>query len=68
MQRRHLLDGFTSLLFTSCLAGCGGASQARTLNEILASQYDLTAISPEEIDFASSDLGEIYITDEALVY
>lgn len=68
MERRQLLQGFTSLLFTPYLVGCGGASNAQTLNEILASQDDLTAIAPEEIDIASSDLGEIYISDEAIVY
>ncbi|WP_159912976.1 hypothetical protein [Pantoea sp. 18069] len=68
MERRQLLYGFTSLLFTPYLVGCGAGRNAQTLNEILASQLDLTVIPPEEIDIASSNLEEIYITDEALVY
>lgn len=68
MQRRQILYGFTSVLGSPYLAGCGAGNHTQTLNEILASQQDLTVIPPVEIDIASSDLGEIYITEEPLVY
>lgn len=68
MERRHLLYSFASLLVAPPLTGCGGSSGPATLNEIMASQNDLTVIPPDEIDIASSNLDEIFLTGEALVY
>ncbi|MNV99491.1 hypothetical protein D3C71_1948610 [compost metagenome] len=68
MERRHLLYSFASLLVTPHLAGCGGSSGPATLNDIMAAQDDLTVIPPEEIDIAASNLDEIFLTEESLVY
>lgn len=68
MERRQILYGFTALFLLPHLTGCGGDDKKKSLNEIMADQLDLTVIHPEEIDIASSDLEEIYVTEEALVY
>ena len=68
MERRHLLYSFASLLVAPHLAGCGGSRDPETLNEIMATQGDLTFIPPEDIDIASSNLAEIFFTDEAIVF
>jgi len=68
MERRQIFHGLAALLLLPHLPGCGGGSNLKSLNEIMAEGSDLTVIAPEEIDLATSDLDGIYVTDEPLSY
>ncbi len=56
------------MLLLPCLPGCGGDKRTQSLNDILAEKLDLTEISPEDIDLASSNLNEIYVTEAPISY
>lgn len=69
MERRQIFHGLAALLLLPYLPGCGGeGSILKSLNEIMAEGSDLTVISPNEIDLATSDLDGIYVTGQPLTY